>query len=826
MTTWSAFCGGTQSNCVRLEDIRPDPQRAATICCRPCGRRHGSRIAAPAATRAPRNSPSSRRRACPSSPRTRRRNTHSAWHTRTSPPGSTAGRRPWASCTTESRSPTRSIAAASFGLTHKYNATDTYGTDFMVALAYGWRDSGGCCIAVNCGASNNYCVGAEEEENNDLYDYGTSPVDNAMVVTQFDPTPNAVITYLNGTKVLTKSPPKAGKLNAGTAVHLGGGGDLSQPDPVLMREALFTNNVMSASEVTAMKSNITTFFSALKFSRSGSARRRRVAGRRRGASGAPETGRRDRDLPRRARVPDGGAPAHPHAGLLPRQHLELPRHPGGALRAGARLAARAPRAQGGEDGRAPPDRDPAGARAAGPRRRVRGLLRRRERVLPGHPRLAREPVRGRGAHAGLLGHLPAVVRDLRRAPGPVLRRGRAEHRAAVLLRPRGRGVGLPARAPRADLGGAAAGHHDGALRRARAPRRHAAIAIAAGASRWAPARRGTAWSRSWRTAGACSRSTRTSCACRATCCPVTPGEGHGGGARAVERPRAHEPRARRHPQPEGGRGGVGHRAGRRDQQREGRALGSGGEASGPPARSLHHALPFLMGHDAEAHSRALRGRGARHGRARLHGPGQGGHHGRGAEPRRGRPGPGSAARGHEPARLPRAAQHAPRGARGARLPQQRPRALRPPVRGHQRLDQRRAHRPHAEVPRHLRGHGVVPRPPGPGPGLDDGVREPARAPQGREPAAALRRARPRRLREGGLRVRRPGDPGARQHGRQAGRAHAGRDRGHRAEGGVVAVPAEGALLALGRGPSRASWTPSWGVRAGRSSRTIARSCTR
>ena len=150
------------------------------------------------------------------------------------------------------------------GLTHKYNATDTTGTDFMLALAYGWKDSGGCCIATNCGASNKYCVGAEEEENNDLYDYGTSPLDNAFVVTQFDPTPNAVITYLNGTKVLTHSPPKA-KLNAGTAVHLGGGGDLSQPAPVRMREAFFTNIVMSDSEVTAMKSNITTFFSALKY---------------------------------------------------------------------------------------------------------------------------------------------------------------------------------------------------------------------------------------------------------------------------------------------------------------------------------------------------------------------------------------------------------------------------------------------------------------------------------------------------------------------------------------------------------------------------------
>lgn len=150
------------------------------------------------------------------------------------------------------------------GLTHKYNAADVTGTDFMLALAYGWRDSGGCCIATNCGKSNTYCVGAEEEENNDLYDYGTAPLDNAFVVTEFDPTPNAVITYLNGAKVLTHSPPKA-KLNAGTAIHLGGGGDLSQPAPVRMREAFFTNNVMTDAEVTAMKANITAFFPALKF---------------------------------------------------------------------------------------------------------------------------------------------------------------------------------------------------------------------------------------------------------------------------------------------------------------------------------------------------------------------------------------------------------------------------------------------------------------------------------------------------------------------------------------------------------------------------------
>jgi hypothetical protein len=151
-----------------------------------------------------------------------------------------------------------------FGITHKYNAEDTFGTDFMIALAYGWKDSGGCCIAVNCGANNKYCVGAEEEENNDLFDYGSNPIDNALIITQFDPAKNAVDTYLNGSHVLSHSPPKA-SINAGTAIHVGGGGDLSQPDPVLMREAFVTNTLMTSVEATALKTNAIAFYPMLKF---------------------------------------------------------------------------------------------------------------------------------------------------------------------------------------------------------------------------------------------------------------------------------------------------------------------------------------------------------------------------------------------------------------------------------------------------------------------------------------------------------------------------------------------------------------------------------
>jgi hypothetical protein len=69
---------------------------------------------------------------------------------------------------------------------------------------------------------------------------------------------------LNGTQMLSHSPPKA-NLNVKKAIHIGGGGDLSQPDPVRMREALISNSVMSSSEVAAMKQNVTTFFPTLKF---------------------------------------------------------------------------------------------------------------------------------------------------------------------------------------------------------------------------------------------------------------------------------------------------------------------------------------------------------------------------------------------------------------------------------------------------------------------------------------------------------------------------------------------------------------------------------
>lgn len=274
MTTWSAYCGGTQSNCVIAKiyaqihkgsnDLLPGVWKTPwNPDCSAGGYTCAAKFTIEAATGLP--------ILTTVAPQEYALRTDTTENFAT---GVNGGSKAIGIMYNGKPIANQTYCCGTFGITHKYNATDTYGTDFMAALAYGWRDSGGCCIAVNCGKANTYCVGAEEEENNDLYDYGTSPVDNAMVVTQFDPNPTAthgtVISYLNGVQVLSKSPPaplSRGNypINAGTAIHLGGGGDLSQPAPVLMREGLITNAVMTASEVTAMKANLVAFYSPLKF---------------------------------------------------------------------------------------------------------------------------------------------------------------------------------------------------------------------------------------------------------------------------------------------------------------------------------------------------------------------------------------------------------------------------------------------------------------------------------------------------------------------------------------------------------------------------------
>jgi hypothetical protein len=155
-----------------------------------------------------------------------------------------------------------------FGLTHKYNDSEVLGSDFMVALAYGRPAQGNLVL---CGTAATYCAGAEEESVNDVADYGSSPADNAIVLIVHDPRAASVTGYLNGGMLFVHHPPARNsqfpdtRINAGTAIHLGGGGDLSVPAPAVMREAFITNSAMSGGDQLAAFRNMTAFYRELSF---------------------------------------------------------------------------------------------------------------------------------------------------------------------------------------------------------------------------------------------------------------------------------------------------------------------------------------------------------------------------------------------------------------------------------------------------------------------------------------------------------------------------------------------------------------------------------
>jgi|HubBroStandDraft_2_1064218.scaffolds.fasta_scaffold163917_1 hypothetical protein len=147
-------------------------------------------------------------------------------------------------------------------MTHKFNAGDTLGTDFMIALGYGQSGNG---VWTNCATSATFCAGIEEESINDLSDYSASGPINAILSVTFNSGTNTVTAILNGHSLFSRNPP-AHSLNPGTYVHLGGGGDLSQPAPTLMREALIFNAALSSGQQSAVLSNMTAFYSGVSFS--------------------------------------------------------------------------------------------------------------------------------------------------------------------------------------------------------------------------------------------------------------------------------------------------------------------------------------------------------------------------------------------------------------------------------------------------------------------------------------------------------------------------------------------------------------------------------
>ena len=133
-----------------------------------------------------------------------------------------------------------------FGLAHVYNGVDTPGTDFMVVTGYGQNPP----VGVMCTTSTSYCLGTDEELGGVGGDLTTTRMPNIVAIIVYDHSANKEYGYANNSPIYSGLSPST-TLDSGTRIHLGGGGDLSQPAPIIARDLWITNTAMSAADVAA-----------------------------------------------------------------------------------------------------------------------------------------------------------------------------------------------------------------------------------------------------------------------------------------------------------------------------------------------------------------------------------------------------------------------------------------------------------------------------------------------------------------------------------------------------------------------------------------------
>jgi hypothetical protein len=155
----------------------------------------------------------------------------------------------------------------SFGRSHAYNAGNAQGTDYILMMPYGTGIPNGATCP---GGSTTFCIGVDEESQGQIADLPGQPSApynvpvNVIAMVNIDPAGAVEKAYLNGNQIYshTGNPP----LNVPGSIHLGGGGDLSQPGQITFRDgALITGTAMSGADFTALTNNTRAFYSGLSF---------------------------------------------------------------------------------------------------------------------------------------------------------------------------------------------------------------------------------------------------------------------------------------------------------------------------------------------------------------------------------------------------------------------------------------------------------------------------------------------------------------------------------------------------------------------------------
>jgi hypothetical protein len=146
-----------------------------------------------------------------------------------------------------------------FGISHASTAPDTPGTDFLLFtdIANNYPPDTASCTA-------GHCVGVDVEAFiSPTNSYTATVGDNANYLVTWDGTSgagtNTFCNYYNGTQ-LGCAPATTSGQNTPTSVHLGAGGDDSDPAPVMFRSGFIANSVVSSTVAAALKANEAAFY--------------------------------------------------------------------------------------------------------------------------------------------------------------------------------------------------------------------------------------------------------------------------------------------------------------------------------------------------------------------------------------------------------------------------------------------------------------------------------------------------------------------------------------------------------------------------------------
>lgn len=145
------------------------------------------------------------------------------------------------------------------GVMHAIYQSTTLGTDFGIGIQYGRNEY------VSCPTSTEYCLMIDEESNSSpsSNSLGTSQL-YAVAMAAWNSSTNILTGTVNGHQAWTPQAPEATQ-DTGDFIHVGGGGDGSQPASGNLFEFFVTNTAMSSADYSNVFSNVEAAYPSITF---------------------------------------------------------------------------------------------------------------------------------------------------------------------------------------------------------------------------------------------------------------------------------------------------------------------------------------------------------------------------------------------------------------------------------------------------------------------------------------------------------------------------------------------------------------------------------